>query len=209
MTMGRVIHLRGDPHDETQALLPWHVTGRLDSADRLLVEAHLATCAACREDLALERRLGAAIRELPLAADEQWERMAARLSPRPADHRVWWRRPVHVAWFIGAQAAVILLCIGLVASQHTVAPPSASTYRALGDTATPSTGNVLVMFTPALPPRSVRAAIAAARARLIDGPTETGAYLLAVAPADRDRTLATLRARPDVTLAQPVDAPNP
>ncbi len=201
--MGRLLHLRGDPHKETRALLPWYVNGQADAADRMLVDAHIATCAACREDLAQERRLSAAVRDLPHVDDAAWERLAGSLARRP-EQRAWWQRPVRVAWFVAAQAAVVLLCVGLFVTRQSV-PPTA-TYRVLGDAPAARPGNVLVMFAPKTSDPVVRNAIATANARLVDGPTDAGAYLLAVAPGERDAALARLRARPDVTLAQPIDA---
>ena len=46
-----------DPHEQAEELLPWYATGRLDAADRSLVEAHLAACARCQRQLAGERRM--------------------------------------------------------------------------------------------------------------------------------------------------------
>jgi hypothetical protein len=201
--MGRLFHLRGDPHQETQMLLPWYATRQADPADRMLVEAHIATCATCRDDLARERQLSAAVRELPHANDEAWERLAGSLAEH-AGPRAWWQRPVRVAWFVAAQAAVVLLCIGLFVTRQTV--PPAPTYRVLGDAPVARPGNMLVMFASTTSKQAVRGAIEAANAHLVGGPSEAGAYLLAVAPAERNAALATLRARPEVTLAQPVDA---
>lgn len=204
--MGRLLHLRGDPHEETQALLPWYVTGQAEPADRMLIEAHLATCADCRDDLAHERRLSAAIRDLPQTDDEPWERLAGRLAER-TEARPWWRQPVRVAWFAAAQIAVVTLCIGLFVAHERPAGTPMPAYRALGDAPGSRTGNLLVMFAPTTSEAMVRGAIQAANARLVDGPTDAGAYLLAVPSAQRDAALATLRARREVTLAQPMDAP--
>jgi len=44
------------PHDRTLELLPWFLNGTLDAAERREVEAHLASCDACREELAATRR---------------------------------------------------------------------------------------------------------------------------------------------------------
>jgi hypothetical protein len=52
-------------------------------------------------------------------------------------------------------------------------------------------------------------ALQAAGARLIDGPTAADAYVLHIAPAERNRALAMLRARKDVMLAQPLDPAGP
>lgn len=46
-----------DPHRECWDLLPWLVTGRLSNAERAQVEAHLADCQACREELVAQRQL--------------------------------------------------------------------------------------------------------------------------------------------------------
>lgn len=46
-----------DPHRECWDLLPWLVTGRLSNADRAQIEAHLAACQACREELVAQRQL--------------------------------------------------------------------------------------------------------------------------------------------------------
>src|SRR6185437_15286559 len=42
-------------HPEISALIPWYVNGTLDEREAQRVEAHLALCAMCREDLAQER----------------------------------------------------------------------------------------------------------------------------------------------------------
>ena len=53
---------------------------------------------------------------------------------------------------------------------------------------------------------TIRAALDETHARLVDGPTATGAFLLHVAETDRDRILASLRGSPRVILAEPVDS---
>jgi Putative zinc-finger len=44
-----------DTHAEAWALLPWLANGRIQSADREWVEAHLQGCAECRAELAAQR----------------------------------------------------------------------------------------------------------------------------------------------------------
>ena len=44
-------------HGEAEELLPWYANGQLDEADRAIVDAHLSSCAYCRQQLAIERRL--------------------------------------------------------------------------------------------------------------------------------------------------------
>lgn len=212
--MGNLVHLRGDPHGETQKLLPWYVVDRLDPADRMIVEAHLAECAECRADLAGERRVRDTVADIPIEpvmeTDSGWERLAASLAERPAPvpaadlPRIELRRkrPARLGWFLAAQAAVVVLAVGALL-QHR---PEPATYHALGATPAPHTGNILVMFGPATRERDLRRALEASHARLVDGPTATGAYVLSAAPERRAAAVAILRAQSGVTLAEPIDA---
>ncbi|MEO3753282.1 zf-HC2 domain-containing protein [Streptomyces sp. B6B3] len=52
-------------HDDTHLLLGAYVLGGLDAADRRRVEAHLAGCAACRDELADAEPLHDLLRSLP------------------------------------------------------------------------------------------------------------------------------------------------
>lgn len=52
-------------HTETELLLPWYATGRLDAEDRKTVEAHLSQCEACRALLAEELALCEAVIAMP------------------------------------------------------------------------------------------------------------------------------------------------
>jgi len=46
-----------DTHAEAWALLPWLANGRLQASDREWVEAHLAQCAECRDELVAQRKV--------------------------------------------------------------------------------------------------------------------------------------------------------
>jgi len=48
---------------EAARLLPWHLTGRLGTADAARVTQHLAQCAACRADLEAQRTLRERLRD--------------------------------------------------------------------------------------------------------------------------------------------------
>src|SRR5579871_5427395 len=80
---GRIIPLRGQPHERIQALLPWFVTERLDPSERAEVEAHLAGCQDCRMEERLERRLNAEVAAMPMDIEQSWARMRARLERAP------------------------------------------------------------------------------------------------------------------------------
>jgi len=52
-------------HHEVSALLPWYVNETLQEQDHQRVDAHIGICAACREDLAAQRRIFEAIAAQP------------------------------------------------------------------------------------------------------------------------------------------------
>lgn len=204
--MGELHHLRGDPHEATMLLLPWYVSGAIEAGDRLLVEAHLPQCDECRTELAAERRLCTAVADLPAAAPGGWERLAADLAAPAAPQRLPRRFAARAGWMLGAQAALLLLGIGFVLQYRQAAAPDAQTYHALGSPDARPTGNILVMFAPETREAALRKAIAASQARLVDGPTAAGAYLLAIDPARRSAAIARLRAAPGVVMVEPIDA---
>ena len=52
-------------HQDVSALLPWYVNETLGERDRERVDAHVGVCASCREDLAVQQRICAAIEARP------------------------------------------------------------------------------------------------------------------------------------------------
>src|SRR3984893_17975840 len=44
-------------HHEVSSLIPWYVNDTLDGHERQRVDVHVATCAVCREDLAVQNRI--------------------------------------------------------------------------------------------------------------------------------------------------------
>jgi len=216
----RIVPMDADGHQALQALLPWYATGRIDPAEAAMVEAHLAGCAPCRAELAWERKMSAAqatlgdgssaesaARGLALLHDRI---QAADLAARPRSASLgqprrerrrplvpWW------SWVLGAQFAAIVLLTVL-----RIAPPKMSepAYRALGTPAQTSAANLLVRFRPDAAEREIRSTLEGAGARLVDGPTVTGAYLLSVPVGAQAAALGRLRAASVVVLAESLDA---
>jgi len=212
-----VLPLDGDGHHAVQTLLPWYVSGRLDRADVADVEAHLAGCAQCRDELAWERKMFVAqttadrndmqgaerglalLRARIRSADQaQQSPLPSRPTLRPGRRWTPW-----MPWALGAQfAAILALTVMLVVPPK---PPELS-YRALGLPPQSAPANLVVRFKPDAAERDIRRALQDAGARLVDGPTVTDAYLLNV-PAERQAAaLAGLRATPAVVLAESLDA---
>jgi hypothetical protein len=218
---GRIIPLRGEPHERIQSLLPWFVTDRLDAAERAEVEAHLIGCPDCRAEERLERRLGAEVAAMPMDVEQSWARLRARLD-RPAPNRgrgsggglaAAWRGlgrslrggPPWMGWAMAAQAALMVLLLGVVLPHAGPGRGVDARYHALGASPSDRVGNVVVMFRPDTPERDLRAALEAGQARLVDGPTAAGAYVLAVPGARRGAALTALRGRAGVVMAEPID----
>ena len=223
---GRIIHLHGDLHDETAALLPWYVTDRLDAEDRARVEAHLTGCTQCQAALATERSLQSAI--AGIAEDETgdvdagWESLRFRLDTRPGRTRVlpsfaqmgrqWQASAPWMQWAVAAQLTLLVAAGGLLAMQanRPTALPTAATpaYHALSAAPASAAGNVVVIFRPDIRESELRQTLRDSHARLVDGPTAADAYILQVPAAGRDQAVAQLRGQRTIVLAEPVDAPN-
>ncbi|HEV3074895.1 MAG TPA: zf-HC2 domain-containing protein [Thermoanaerobaculia bacterium] len=69
-------------HDTVWLLLPWYANGTLETAERLLVEDHLAGCPGCREEVARCNALAAALRARPEIAPSPHPLQLARLMER-------------------------------------------------------------------------------------------------------------------------------
>jgi hypothetical protein len=195
-------------HQAVQQMLPWLLAGTLEPAELAIAEPHLRECAACRTDLAWQRKLRAAAPAADGAfdADRAFAQLLPRLGPQAPRIGVLerWRRAAAAngAW-LRWTAAAELAAIGVLALM--LARPAAD-YRAMGAPAAPD-GNAVVVFKPDTSERDMRRILKAADARVVDGPTVTDAYVLALPAAHADATLARLRAEPAVTLAQPLGGP--
>ena len=196
------------PHDEAEELLPWYATGQLDAADRARVERHLQACASCREQLAVERRLIDEFRAMTPEIESGWARLRARIETpvrvirkRTSPFEELWdfiRRPA-VAGFAAAQLAFVIVSGAVLLSL------SKPAYHALGSTPVPASANVIVMFRADATIDDVRDVLKSAGASIVDGPTPADAYLLHVAPKQRQKAIAKLQSNDHVQMAEPID----
>lgn len=208
---GRVVDLLSTPHLAAEALMPWLLNGTLDQAERRQIEAHLAACAQCRTELEQQRRLLALYRAAaaPPASAPQVEAALAALTARlPAAGPTagaagralfrplrWW--PFTVALQLG-----VIVALGIALWLQAMAPSTAPEYRGLAAAAAPDAA-ALVLFDPGASESAMRGALHRAQARLVDGPTAAGAYLVRFDGA-RDAGLAALRAEGVVLRVEPL-----
>jgi len=201
--MTQIFNLQDARHRQTQDLLPWYVNGSLAPAEASAVEKHLVECDECRADLEHERGLSREVAGLPLDVEHGWARMQDRLTAGRPRAPGLLRRRVPLVWALVAQAA----CLVLVVGGMTLAPSQpVRLYRALGSSTPPVDGNLVVMFKPETSEAALRGVLREAGARMVDGPTTSGAYVLHVDAARRAGALKQLRATGEVTLAEPIDA---
>lgn len=201
-----------NPHEEHQAAqmaLPWLLKGSLAPAERARIDGHLHACAACRADLANLALIGSAAMPAAPACDP--ERALARLTPLldgsaqetgavtgPTAHAAAndsrWLRSLLLA-----QCAAIAVLLGLLLGQA----PAGDPYLALGTDSRPG-AKLAVRFAPDTPERELRRIVQAGGARIVDGPLDSGAYLLSVPQPRIGAALARMRAEPMVQLAEPL-----
>ena len=192
-------------HRSLQDLLPWFVNRSLPEAQLAQVSAHLRDCAQCRQDVEWQRSLASAAPELPAGLD--MERALGRLMPRlearpapPQRLRALWSARSWMAWALAGQGALIaVLAVLLVAPQ---APQPA--YKVLGAAPLVEAGNMVVAFRPEASVDDLRRLAQANGARVVDGPTVTGAYVLRVDQARQAQVAAAFKADPAVLLAEPL-----
>ncbi|MCI4568318.1 zf-HC2 domain-containing protein [Lysobacter sp. CFH 32150] len=214
---GHVLRFEGSAHSETERLLPWFVNGTLEQDERVLVEGHLAECAHCRGEIAVLQQLQDLHADAAPAVDASasFQRLRGRLSvhgttPRASRwqslRRGWMLTPQWLRGTVAVQALVVLvLTVVLIGPDR----PGAR-YRTLGDAAPAAASQedvrqLVVVFDPHISQAQMRQLLRASQARIIDGPSDAGAYVLAV-PATRASSVRdALRAAPGVTMVERLD----
>jgi hypothetical protein len=236
---GRVLNFTRSPHQGAVELLPWYVNGTLEHDEAALVEQHLPGCAACRAELESLRLLQAAYVEAASDADAdaalarllprldgeraagagRGGRSAVAYPARLVDlaRGAWRRRGVQVmapAWIkfaVAMQFAVIFALGWKVAGvDRTVREDQLYHTLSSGSTAARANGSIVVVFDPAVPQRELLRILKDCGARIVDGPTATNAFVLALEPGAAHSgtadALARLRAEHAVVLAEPLQS---
>jgi anti-sigma factor RsiW len=210
----RIVHLAASAHDEAQHLLPWLVTGRLAPAERARVEAHLAGCERCRAELAWEQQLQQ--RYAAITDDAEPERALAALRARldeapPARARRWSPWPSIAGWIAAprtlrfALALQALLVVGLAGALWWNGPRQDAYHALSNGAASAANATAVVRFQPHTSEQALRELLRANGARVVDGPTATGLYLLSLPPEHRAEALQRLRADPAVALLESLE----
>ena len=220
---GRIVPFQAQDHGEAQRLLPWVVNGRLDGDERVWVEQHIDGCSDCQRELDELRRLQAAWLQsdqvqsdhvhadpadgMPMRvarqADAGWRRLRERLQPSPTSiSRPSNRRTSRLSgarwlgWAVAAQALLITVLAAALWQQ----PSAIARYHTLSAAPVATSGNLIIVFDPALPETRLRGLLRATDARIVDGPNDAGAYVLSVPAARLVSVRDALQAASGVTL---------
>jgi hypothetical protein len=213
-------------HRQAWDLIPWIVNGSAPESEWQAVQAHLDSCADCREELEFQRQLHAAMAQQiapQIDARDSWLQLRSRLNmavePGPAPVRSARRRSngagkAAMPWLI---AAMVVQAIGLAAlgvawwsRPAALGAPSAGSgavYRTLSaPEAVPQAATIRVVFAPEITMAQVQAMLAAARLQVRAGPSDVGVWTLGPARdsnrAATEAALRELRASPDVRFAE-------
>jgi hypothetical protein len=206
--MAEILPLRPSEHESVHKLLPWFVNGTLSERETARVETHLAECEECREDLAFERELARGVATLPLNADDGWKAMQLRMAEAPPESIAaapvrLLRRRVPVGWAMaGSLAASVALVVMISGVRPSTAPQQ--TYHTLGSSGGATDGQMVVLFKPDTTEQEMRVILSAQSARLVDGPTAAGAYVVHVDDGDPSLAIKALRESSQVVLAEPL-----
>lgn len=207
--MADILRFQDSGHQRFKRLLPWYANRTLDEAERAEVETHLATCDACREEVNDLRAVADLLdrESADAAAEAAFTRISTRLDEPDRTAlgalRDWWRARGTPMLLVAQFVAVVGLSAALWRAHEAPAPDTFRTLAADGRTAS---SRIFTTFDPARSEADIRRTLLAAGARIVDGPTADGLYVLeAVAGGDTSRTLATLQADRAVTRADAVD----
>jgi len=206
------------PHLATEALLPWLLNDTLTSDERCQVEAHLRSCAQCSAELAQQKQLhsrynGAVTLGPALDVDAAFARLSPRLDDQPVRsprRPLWTRQPVRWWQFgVAVQMGVILTLASALLLQFkptTQSEEDTAAYRGLATTGQRAIGDALVLFDPNASVAQARATLQRAGARIVDGPTASGAFLVRFDGEPTAAMLAALRSDPAIVRVHSLSA---
>lgn len=205
-------------HRQAWDLIPWIVNDSAPESERQAVQAHLESCADCRQELEFQLQLHAAMaqRTAPdIDARDSWQRLRSRLDtaagPAPAGPtstvRGTRRHPRragkgNMSWLVAAMVvqAIGLGALGVALWSRPSAPASApagysAVYRTLSaPEAVVPAATIRVVFAPELTMAQLQAVLADARLQVRAGPNEVGVWTLGPAgDSNRAATEAALR----------------
>jgi Putative zinc-finger len=214
---GRVLRFSGSRHQQAERLLPWLLNGTLEGEEYQAVAQHAESCEQCQLALVDLRAMQQACLTSTSAASFDPDLSFARLNRRLPQARkarivsrwtsamaAWTSTP---AWF--RTAAAVQCALVLAFGGFWLVREPTGDYRTLSDHATaavPSSGDarLMVVFEPDISQARTQQLLRASGARIVNGPSDVGAYVLAVPVARAAAVRDGLRAAPGVSLVEDI-----
>ncbi len=219
--------VQGNEHGEVAELLPWYVNETLEADQVARVDAHLAGCAQCRDDLAACLQFEAAVLD-----GEGWEpppgqleRLKTRIAieaprgvgePEPTS----WLSTV-MAWLTGstvsprwvlALQAAAMVVLAILVIQAPGSDRGSAEYDALTSTAVGEASGVDridLAFASDVSERDLRGVLSSVGGSIVSGPNALGVYRVEVTAGSMRAALGRLREDARVALATPASATRP
>lgn len=210
-------------HRRAWHAIPWVVNGTASREDRALVLAHVATCTDCRDELAWQRDVQAAMDEAgaapgqgpqhdhdPAPALKQlWARIDQEDAQAPPRAGAAW--PPGGRWTRWLAAAVVVQAVGLTALVGLQWQQRSGSYETLSQApARSSPATIRLVPSPQMRQGELQALLKAHGLRIVEVNEEGGIFGLAASSAGNaeavDDTVAHLRAEAGVLLAEPIGA---
>jgi len=188
-----------EEHQGISEIIPWYLNGTLSELERQRIDAHLRTCAACRDALLHEQRVYEAMADetgveyIPAASLKRLQaKLDAAGTPRaPGDAAAATAAPVEqpvrrgLPWQrrIAASIALVAVILGLTTLYQWgrfrahVFPPAYHTVTTSGSRAPDEV--IRAVFSPSITLVELQAILDEAQLRIVAGPTEAGVYSLA------------------------------
>jgi len=216
----------GRCEEEAARLLPWYVAGRLQTADAERVARHLERCAICRDDFAHERTLRALLKSesrieyapqpglaKTLARIDELDRESPGNAPLASGKALMRVRRVTTTHWLAAAALLQAVALGVLGtlvyhrSNDTRLEPR---YATLTSTPVTNAGSahIRAVFSPTLSLGALQSLLSANALSIVAGPSEAGAYTLAITGSRYDdaavtRAVTALRSQPLVMFVEP------
>jgi anti-sigma factor RsiW len=209
--VGRIVDLLSSPHLASEALLPWMLNDTLTPAERRELEAHLQSCALCRDELARQRELMALYAASPVPepetnSDVAFARLMERLQTDTAVAAMPSRAVSRAGTAARGRRTVFAVQMGVSIAlgatfgwtfsqlQITASDDARGAYRGLAVSAAPGAGDAIIVFDPKASEADLRRVLQRAGARIVDGPTAANAYVVRFDGPAAERAIAVLRA---------------
>lgn len=166
---------------EIAGLLPWYVNNTLTDEERHRVEEHMAACGPCRQEVRMLTLAAEALREeVPEPRADLFARTVPRLVPHETPGLLAQVRqllapiPTYARVALAAQLAVIVIMAGALVSNvalTTLSGPAQPEGPAV---------RLQVVFSKTATAAQIQDALVSLRARIVDGPTAGGVFMVDV-----------------------------